>query len=378
MPVPWRMLFAVLLGVLLAAGWFSAARRASRPSAADPHRLSEKFLQASLALRRHQDAEGAWLTYSTPLPVFRDPMTPHTNVFVPALIIDMLDPVAAETGLGDVLERARRFLRAQIEDTGLVRYFGKRGFPGQPHMPSQPGCETPPDLDDTSLIWRIAPPDDPSLVSSVLRAVELQRTGDGLYGTWLSNPDVYRCFHEKYRGRDVNPADAGVLMHLYLFLARHDAEAARKLCEALQARIDDERIWVWYTVAPLMPIVREADLARAGCPIRVPPERLRHAPPGQELYLELGLDLRDILLDQEPPPIGQSIEILRRLAEDGFAELCKNPPAIYNNDPTWPPSESGTYWSQDLAYALWLRTYVEAARRSPGSLTLPSPPRGTS
>ncbi len=372
------MLFALLLGLLLAASWFFPAARASRRPAADPGRLSQRFVQASLALRTDQDAEGIWIAYATPEPVFRAPVTPHAGVFLPALIIDVLDPVAVETGLGDVLERGRRFLRAQVEENGLVRYLGKRGFPGQPHMPAEPGCETPPDIDDTSMTWRIAPPGDQSLMPSVLRAIERQKTPDGLYGTWLSDPAAHRCFHEKYRGRHVNPPDAGALMHLYLLLVQRDPESARQLCAALQSRIGDEDVWVWYTVAPVLPIVREADLAKAGCPIRVPDERIRHAVPGQEPYVRLGLALRDLLLDRESRPIGPAIEILGSLAEDGFARVKSNPLVIYNNDPTWPASEAGIYWSADLAYALWLRTYVEAARRSPGSLTLPTPPRGTS
>ena len=58
-------------------------------------------------------------------------------------------------------------------------------------------------------------------------------------------------------------------MHVYLFLAGHDSAAAGRLCEALGRRMDDDHIWVWYTVAPLIPVLREADwLARAarfGC-----------------------------------------------------------------------------------------------------------------
>ncbi len=371
------MLFALLLGLLLAASWVSASVRASRP-AADPHRLSERFVQASLALRADQNAEGAWLAYATPEPVFRAPITPHAGAFLVALIVDVLDPVALETGLGDALARGRHFLRSQVEASGLVRYLGHRGLPGQPNMPAERGCETPPDADDTSMIWRVAPPDDRSLIPAVLRAVERQRTADGLYGTWLADPVAYRCFHDKYRGDQINPPDVGVMMHVYLLLAQHDRERADRLCAALQQRIGDERIWVWYTIAPVMPIVREADLERAGCPIQVPVERLGYVPVGQEAYLKLGQELRDVLLDRERLGVGQSIDILRRVAANDFAAVRANPLIIYNNDPTWPASEAGVYWSPDLVYALWLRTYVEVARRSPGSLRLPVPPRGKS
>ena len=53
--------------------------------------------------------------------------TTELNVFTPAVIIDVLDPVARETGLTDVLARARGYLRRQIEPTGLVRYHGDPG-----------------------------------------------------------------------------------------------------------------------------------------------------------------------------------------------------------------------------------------------------------
>src|SRR6266566_4939153 len=125
--LPWRVLFALLLAILLAAGWRFGPRQQPRREGDDPHGLSQKFVEAVVALRRHQDAEGAWVAYSTPHPVFRNPMTPHVSVFLPALIIDVLNPVVAEIGLDDVLERGRSFLREQIEETGLVRYLGKRG-----------------------------------------------------------------------------------------------------------------------------------------------------------------------------------------------------------------------------------------------------------
>ena len=93
--------------------------------------------------------------------------------------------------------------------------------------------------------------------------------------------------------------------------------------------------------------------------------------------MQLVQHLRDLLAGS-PPPVPSSIDVLERLARDRFAELRTNPPIIYNNDPTWPPSEAGIYWAEDLGYALWLRTYAEVARRAPGTLSLPALPRGTS
>ena len=220
------------------------------------------------------------------------------------------------------------------------------------------------------MIWRVAPPDDRSLIPAVLRAVERQRTADGLYGTWLADPVAYRCFHDKYRGDQINPPDVGVMMHVYLLLAQHDRERADRLCAALQQRIGDERIWVWYTIAPVMPIVREADLEQSGVSDPGARRAARLRPVGQEAYLKLGQELRDVLLDRERLGVGQSIDILRR----AWRRTTSPPSGRIRWSSTTTirpgrPRRPGIYWSPDLAYALWLRTYVEVARRSPGSLT---------
>ena len=310
------------------------------------------------------------MTVSTPRPVFEAAFSPHVNVFVPSLIVDLLEPIAEETGLTDVVERGRRFLQAQIEDTGLARYMGKRGQPGQPGVAAL-GCETPADADDTALIWRLAPGDNPAALQSARGVLERYRTPDGLYKTWLADERAYRCFHTKYRGRERNPADVGIQMHLYLFFARYDRDAAQRLCTALRARMDDDRIWVWYTVAPLVPLVREAELTRTGCVVRVSDDRLRRAAPGQESYIRLGQRLAELLRKGKlNAPIGS----LAALAADGLARVESRPPLLYHNDLSWPPAESGYYWSADVGYALWLRTYVELARREPKRLSLPALP----
>ena len=332
--------------------------------------LNQAFLRAAQEIRRHQNPDGSWATLSTPHPQFQAPFSPHVNVFVPSLIVDLLEPVAHDAGLTDVVDRGRSFLRQQIEDTGLVRYMGKRGQPGQPGV-APPGCETPADSDDTALVWRLAPGHDATLLQSARRVLEHYRTADGLYKTWLADEDAHRCFHTKYPGQEPNPADVGIQMHLYLFFVQHDREAAHKLCTALRPRIGDERIWVWYTMAPLVPLLREAELTRAGCSIRVPDARVRRAPPGQQPYIRLGQRLAEILLGQEPRDIGKSLETLGSFAGENLTRIEKSPPLLYHNDLSWPSSEAGYYWSEEVGYALWLRTYVELARRQPGRLSLP-------
>jgi hypothetical protein len=368
----------VVAGVLLLLlAWPSVSVQQSRSESVEARALKQDATYAAGAIRRRQHAEGYWLTVATPRPVFEDPKTPHVSVFIPALMVDLLEPVAAETGLTDVLTQARVFLGAQIEETGLVRYFGRRGRPGQPDVPAPAGCETPPDSDDTALVWRIAPPADASRVHAVLRALARHRTGSGLYDTWLADPVRYRCFHAKYAGQDVNPVDAGTLVHLYLFLVRYDPEAARSLCGPLQRRVVDDRIWVWYAAAPLIPLFREAELARSGCPFHVPESRLRAAPRGQAPYITLTEGLRALALDPRQSPSAQLFETLGRLAEGNFAHVRTDPPLLANNDPSVPPSESGFHWSEDVVYAFWLRAYVEAVRRTPALAAVPVPALAT-
>src|SRR5262245_26851403 len=86
----------------------------ARAGAADAVDLTTAFARASEAIRRHQSPQGYWTTAVTPGPVFENPI-PETNVFTPAVLIDLLDPVAGEAGLTDVVSRARGYLRSQIE-----------------------------------------------------------------------------------------------------------------------------------------------------------------------------------------------------------------------------------------------------------------------
>src|SRR5215831_7447548 len=66
-----------------------------------PEDLTLAFHHAVEALRSHQTAEGYWTTLFTRGPAFEQPVT-EVNVFVPALILDLLTPIAQETSLSDV------------------------------------------------------------------------------------------------------------------------------------------------------------------------------------------------------------------------------------------------------------------------------------
>jgi len=60
-----------------------------------------------------------------------------------------------------------------------------------------------------------------------------------------------------------------------------------------------------------------------------------------------------------------SRQLLARIGSDDFAQLRRSPPLLYHNDLS--ATVSRFYWSEDFAYALWLRLYettrVEDSRR---------------
>src|SRR5262249_37115113 len=136
---------------------------------------------AAERLRSRQHADGYWLTAHTVSTRFDQP-TPEMNLFVTAMICDVLEPVAQAAGFEENLERARRHLRGQIEPGGLVRYHGR---PDSPTIPSL-GCVITPDADDTALAWRIAGPGGDARLAGALDALKSYRDPAGLYRTWLA------------------------------------------------------------------------------------------------------------------------------------------------------------------------------------------------
>jgi len=213
--------------------------------------------------------------------------------------------------------------------------------------------------DDTSLAWRIAPGAPAALRTRALGVLAQYRTGEGLYRTWLAPRERYECIDV---GKDPNPPDAGIQIHVLLLLAKSDPPGARALCDALRRTFGEERIWVYYKAAPLVPLLRQADLRRAGCPLRVPEARLRAAAGGQEPWIAAARQL-DRLLDPEGgwPSSPETIALLSALADDDFAAVRKSPPLLYHNDFTAPTPRF--YWSEDFGYALWLRLYLAHRQR---------------
>ncbi|MBV8203108.1 MAG: hypothetical protein JOZ15_21040 [Acidobacteria bacterium] len=333
-----------------------AARQSAVPGGAGPFAgddLAAEVQRAAAALGEHQQAAGYWLTSHTRAARFADPRR-EMNTFLTAMIVDLLEPVAAETGLGESLERARRNLAGQIEAGGLIRYHGRPDalIPGL-------GCIITPDADDTALVWRLAPGGQPALLPAALAALDRYRTGEGLYRTWLAPRDRYQCIDP---GEDPNPADVGIQMHVLLLLAQADPPAARALCSALRRARDDDRIWVYYRQAPLVPILRQADLRRAGCALPLPAARLRTSVPGQQIWVDACRLLQRFAGTDGPAPgPDETRSLLRALAGDGFAAIRRSPPLLYHNDLT--ASTARFYWSEDFGYALWLRLYLANAHR---------------
>ncbi len=307
-------------------------------------------------LSSRQQQPGYWLTSHTAKLRFENPQA-EMNTYLPAVMLDMLSPVAASTGLQTAVQRARHFLASQIEADGLVRYHG---LPGAPTIGTL-GCAITPDADDTALVWRVAPGTRTDLRPGALKTIAAFRRPDGLYRTWLAPRDRYECIDP---GLDPNPADIAIQMHVYMFLAEADPPAASALCAALQRRANDDRVWVYYEHTPLMPILRQADLRETGCPVQLPASRLRSAVPGQDLWISAAAMLHRGRGAAGSPPDAEVREWLEMVARDDFALVRRNPPLLYHNDQT--ASVSRFYWSEDFGYALWLRLYSHLAGHTAG------------
>lgn len=332
-----------------------AAPRAAAAGSGPSDDLAGAARRAAALLRERQQPAGYWLTSYTGSPRFEQPRR-EMNTFVTAMIVDLLAPVASAAGLEETLERARRHLAGQIEASGLVRYHGR---PDAPTIPAL-GCAITPDADDTALVWRIAPGGARrELLDAALAVLDRYRTPDGLYRTWLAPRDRYQCIDP---GKDPNPADVGIQMHVLLLLAQADPPAARALCAALGRAVADDRVWVYYQAAPLVPMLRQADLRQAGCSLRLPASRLDTRVPGQEIWVAAAGLLQRFLDPGAPAPAAaEARALLQTLASDDFAAIRRSPPLLYHNDFT--ASTPRFYWSEDFGDALWLRIVLENARR---------------
>jgi len=204
-------------------------------------------------------------------------------------------------------------------------------------------------------VWRIAPGHPRGLLRTALNTIATYRTSEGLYRTWLAPQDRYQCINP---GADPNPADIGIQMHVFQLLSQTDRTAAGALCRALNRAVDDDRIWVYYKFAPLIPMLREADLNASGCSVRLPPAREKTTVPGQELWISAArIFLRMHGMEGPAPAHSEVRELLGEFARDDFAWLRQSPPLLYHNDDT--ASLPRFYWSEDFGYALWLRLYYQ-------------------
>jgi hypothetical protein len=269
------------------------------------------------------------------------------NTYTPSVMLDVLAPVAKAAGLEASMEHARQFLTRQIEASGLVRYHG---LPNAPTIGTL-GCKITPDSDDTALVWRIAPDPRMELLAGALHRLAAYRTPDGLYRTWLASKDRYQCIDP---GSDPNPADIGIQTHVFMMLAKADPRAAKALCAALKRSVDDDRIWVYYKRAPLIPILRQADLREAGCSLHLPVLRQQNAVAGQDLWVSAAR-----MLSGSYPDSAKVRELLEKISADDFLYLRRSPPMLYHNDLT--ATVPRYYWSDEFGYALWLRLYYEFA-----------------
>jgi len=319
-------------------------------NAADP---VDRFLEyaASLAVQRiaqGQQAPGYWLTSFTGEPSFDTPQY-ELNTYLNAVMLDVAGPIAAVAHMQEMLAKGRNFLTGQIEADGLVRYHGRPDAPTIGVL----GCAITPDADDTALVWRVAPAANQAKLALALQTIRKFRTGTGLYRTWLANRADYQCLDP---GTEPNPADIGIQMHLYMLLAERDPAAARALCAALMRQSDDPGIWVYYSGAPPMVILRLTDLHRAGCPLQLPAARLRPVVAGQEVWARAALLVNQLESGpRSPNEAADAIRLLREIAASDFSALSSHPPLLYHNDMS--ATVRRYYWSQELGYALWLRLY---------------------
>jgi hypothetical protein len=319
--------------------------------------LAESARRAAEILAERQQGPGYWLTAYTGEARFEKPRQ-ELNTFTNAVMIDIADPVAAAAGITGLLGRTRAFLANQIEADGLVRYHGRPDAPTMWRL----GCVITPDADDTALVWRIAPDPRRELLSKALAKLGQFRAADGLYRTWLAPQDRYQCIDP---GSDPNPTDIGIQMHVLMLLAQVDRPAALALCGALSKEASDDRIWVYYGMAPLIPILRLADLHKADCPLQLPQARLQTAVPGQAAWIEVVHLLRRMERAQAmPAEYSRASDLLHQLAAGEFSLVKSTPPLLYHNDFT--AHVRRFYWSEDVGYALWLRLYFESERAQPG------------
>lgn len=330
---------------------FPGAVLSSSQKTVSANDLDRMAARAARRLWENQTEYGFWLTSYTSDLRYAAPQ-PEMNTFLTAILVDLLSPIARQQGLDGAVDQARRHLTAQIEGNGLVRYHG---LPDSPFV-GKLGCAITPDSDNTALAWRIASldPTDPRF-PQMLEEINRYRNVDGLYRTWLAPRSEYRCLDP---GRDPNPADLVIQMHVYLMLHKFRLPAAKDLCQMIQRSFKDANSWTYYVKAPLLPYLRSAELRQMGCTVPLPAAQLASVSTEQEPWSEAERKLVEI-----PSPVNtidreEICKLLVRLGSDDFAVLRRSPPLLYHNDLS--ATVKRYYWSEDVGYALWLRLYEMA------------------
>lgn len=311
--------------------------------------LEAMAARAASLLRERQSGDGFWLTSYTK-GLHYEAQQQEMNTFLTSMLVDLLSPVAHQRSLDDVVDRARRHLAAQIESDGLVRYHG---LPDGPNIGTL-GSVITPDADDTALAWRIAGPgpSDPRM-KRMLGELARYRDARGLYRTWLAPQKKYQGLDP---GRDPNPTDIAIQMHVYLMLRELGPPAAHSLCIALKRYSGDGDLWTYYAKAPLVPYLRSSELRQLGCAIPLPTERLAHPAAEQEIWSEAIRRLTETMATPHDADVRLAVRsLLVRIGSDDFAELRRSPPLLYHNDLS--ATVARFYWSEDFGYALWLRLY---------------------
>ena len=310
--------------------------------------LGRAYWNAVQLLRSAQQPDGNWIAELTNEPTYKQPIT-DPDVTGTAMITLLLRPIAGQSCISDLLRKSQAFLARQIEPTGLVRFYGYEN-----QLANVRNSQMIPDLGDTSAVWLAADLRSKADLAKLQRAmahIEQFRQGEGAYGTWLS--DYWPGVGEMTR----NPVDVNIMMDLYLLKQSYELEGAQPICQFLQRHAHEERYWIWFRYAPLMPRLMLRQMAVAGCPLHVPGELLEPEAEHQEPYLQM-VELLLVLEAAEPGEsrgaqlARQSKALLQRLATDNFAYFREKPPLVYNKDIESP---RGFYWMPEFAYALWLR-----------------------
>lgn len=331
--------------VILIAG-LSATSDGSNSKQTDLLSLQALAKGASEIIRKNQGQQGYWTTDHTPNYVFQMP-TPEVNNWLGPLMVDVLSPIAEKANLSTTLQKARHFISANIEQTGLVRYLPLV----DPLQNSKRGCKKiTPDADDTALAWRLESNIDYRLLNKSLGVLKNYQREGGLYRTWLSPPELYKCL---VPGTVPNETDIGINIHIFQFFAKFNSVEANKLCQSILGAVNYDEHWVYNKLSPLIPLLREVELENNNCVLRIPSHRFEGLNYQERIWVNL-VHFINTTRRKERYDRDAAINLLSKLSADDFSWIHKFPPLLYHSDLD---ISSRYYWSESFGLALWLRLY---------------------